>query len=244
MWEAVGVSHGLTGKPVCQDYHLLERLDNDVLAIAVSDGAGSALHAEIGSETACRAAIGFLKDTHSNRKLYDENALDIVLAGVKAARKAVEEEASRRKLPVRDFSATFVLVLSIGSTVTVAQVGDCMVVAETQTGEVIALTTPSRGEYANETTMLTSADALKSINSFQCCEPIQCIAVMTDGLLPITTIAPFYRPSVKTFPGLFAYSKGWSNREEAIAELTGFLTSDRVQQGTGDDLTLVLARRR
>ena len=58
--SATGTSHQRGNKP-CQDFCLSSILPGGMLVSAVADGAGSASHAEIGAETACRALIAFLE---------------------------------------------------------------------------------------------------------------------------------------------------------------------------------------
>ena len=245
-WEAIGVSRAMAGKPVCQDSHVIEHLDGGAVAIAVADGAGSAAHAEVGSSVAARAAAASLKAAWERAAVCASDTCDpaeAVRAAVTAARAAVEAEAKRMRVTPRDLSTTLVVVLACGSGAAAAQVGDCMAIAELEDGAALALTIPMRGEYVNETTMLTSADALEQMQVYVTSDPVKCVAATTDGLLPVCTVMPFHRPFAATFRRLFGFAATWDDRTRAAAELDGFLASDRIQSATGDDLTLVLARR-
>ena len=66
MWTSVnakikGISHIKSGTP-CQDYNI--SCDNgDTYAIILSDGAGSALHSEIGANIVCEALKAYVRNT-------------------------------------------------------------------------------------------------------------------------------------------------------------------------------------
>lgn len=137
-------------------------------------------------------------------------------------------------------STTLIVVVATQNLVTVAQIGDGMVFVADGANQILRLTAPQRGEYSNETHMLTSVSALEEVEVVTWSEPITGIAAMTDGLLPITTTLPDYQPFAPFFTNLFTYFRKIADPQEAEAKLRSFLLSDRVQNGTGDDLTLVV----
>lgn len=78
----------------------------------------------------------------------------------------------------------------------------------------------------------------------ECTEPLAFVAASTDGLLPVTTQLPLYKPFVPFFEGMFGFATKAEDATSASARLETFLLSERVQSRTGDDLTLVLLVRR
>jgi hypothetical protein len=74
-------------------------------------------------------------------------------------------------------------------------------------------------------------------------EPVQAVAVMTDGLLRLVLDMNRNQPHRPFFQPLLAFAAQVSDPGEANAQLTAFLGSERVNARTDDDKTLVLAAR-
>lgn len=243
MWHTIGLSVAYPAKPVCQDAHRWLCLAEDTLLITVADGAGTAPLAEVGSEIACRASLDFMV-THAPKETLPKSEKEwrnLIHASLRAALDALQKEAEARQAPLSYLSTTLIVAVATPEGVVVGQVGDGMVFVADGNGEIVGLTAPDRGEYSNETCMLTSASALETVQFAVWQSPVTGIAATTDGLLPITTTLPFYKPYAPFFTNLFAFLRKTADPTEAETKLRGFLLSDRVQNGTGDDLTLVLA---
>lgn len=121
-----------------------------------------------------------------------------------------------------------------------AQVGDGAIVLGAD-GSYRAVTWPTSGEYANETTFIT-ADAFE--DAFECVRwqgPVREVALLTDGLQRLalnyanrSVHAPFFAPM---FQALLA-----AEAPDLLGpELERFLDSPAVNERTDDDKTLVLA---
>jgi len=243
MWRTIGLSVAPPIKPVCQDANRWQSLDADTLLMTVADGAGTAARAKIGADVASRAALDYMTEhADATNPLNRPERWPIVLHGaLESAIVALRTEAEKHSVPLDHYATTLIGVIATPDLVVVAQVGDGMVFIVDTEGAILRLTIPQRGEYSNETCMLTSLFALDNIQTAVWQEPITGIAAMTDGLLPITTTLPFYKPYSPFFTNLFTFLRNTEDREEAHRKLKGFLLSDRVQNGTGDDLTLLLA---
>jgi hypothetical protein len=214
--------------------------------MTVADGAGSALLAEIGSTLASRHAQEYVRNQWTAATLpVDEKGWQSLLRdAIASARKILIEEAARRGVPLQSLATTLIIALTMPESVVVAQIGDGMTIVADAFGEIAALTLPDRGEYSNETTFLTSRSALESISFIVWKGKATGTAVMTDGLLPVTTILPLYQPFAPFFKSLFAFLRTSTDDNEAQAMLYRYLLSDKVQEGTADDLTLVVAVRK
>ena len=229
----VGRAHVEADIP-CQDSSAyLVCPDTDTLIAAVADGAGSAVHSELGAQTATAVFLS------SARTLLSEgnSPPQALEAAFDEARCAVADLA-KDPADVSDYATTLLAVIWTDEGLIAAQVGDGMIVVD---GEGVI--EPDTGEYANETRFITSTDASPSICARE--GAVVRLAMMTDGLQNIalhygdgrhTPHAPFFDP-------LFRWLAEQDDEEEACARLGSFLESDRVRERTHDDLTLLLAIR-
>lgn len=246
-WQTVsasvcGSSHEKSGLP-CQDRHCVEALADDVLLIAVADGAGAAAYAEEGATLAVQAAVNCLSfNCERLRSGGDDAEWEAVLRmAVEEAREAVLAAATKRETEARQFASTLIVVIARADVVACTQVGDGGVVVWGSDGQLIALTIPQSGEYLNETTFLTSDDALETLQSLVWRGPVTGLAAFSDGLQMLCLKLPEGIPHAPFFAPLFRFAESGRDANETRAQLENFLRSTKIRQFTDDDLTLVLA---
>jgi hypothetical protein len=218
----------------------------DVLLVAVSDGAGSARHPEIGAQTAVAAALAYLQANPAP----DGAGL---VASVQAA---LISEAARLVAPLSALSCTLLVARVDADGAFFGQIGDGAIV--TLDSGLDLVFAPHKGEHTNETRFVTAVDAASHLQTRRTAAPVA-FAVLTDGLerlaLDLTTLIPFrpfFDPLFAALRGLGPDSSGSPALEGALgdaeaelsAELAAFLASPRVADATGDDVTLVLCARR
>ncbi|MEI6441678.1 MAG: PP2C family serine/threonine-protein phosphatase [Nostocales cyanobacterium ELA583] len=237
-----GTSHS-KNQQLCQDAHHWQLLANNVLVIAAADGAGSAKLSKVGSMIAVETAIEYLsRQEITSDTLANDNFLHYLLTNAMlVARNAIETEADVCNHQPHDLATTLILMIATPQIVAVAQVGDGLAVARNSMGNLIALTIPSSGEYINETTFLTSADALETAQIKICREEIVNVGVITDGLQMLALNMIVGEPHKPFFFPLFEFVANAEDRTLAKEHLMRFLSSEKITQRTDDDLTLVLA---
>jgi hypothetical protein len=125
--------------------------------------------------------------------------------------------------------------------VAAAQIGDGMAVAKNRQGNLIALTLPNNGEYINETTFLTSLDAIDTAQMRLWREEIVNVGVLTDGLQMLALNMVVGEPHKPFFFPLFDFVENVEDKTLAKEQLVRFLGSERITQRTDDDLTLIIA---
>ncbi|MGB3420888.1 MAG: PP2C family serine/threonine-protein phosphatase [Dolichospermum sp.] len=244
-----GTSHA-KNQQLCQDAHHWQLLANNVLVIAVADGAGSAKLGKVGSMIAVETAIEYLslQEITSDTLANDDFLRNLLTNTILVARKAIETEADECKNQPHDLATTLILMIATPEIVAVAQIGDGLAVAKNGAGKLMALTMPNNGEYINETTFLTSPHGLETVQLNLWREEITNVGVLTDGLqmLALNMIVgdsgnvtaiphkPFFMP-------LFEFVHNAEDKILAKEQLHRFLSSERITQRTDDDLTLVLA---
>jgi serine/threonine protein phosphatase PrpC len=237
-----GTSHQNRGQP-CQDAYHWEILPEGVLVAAVADGAGSAALGEVGATVATQTAVETIR-THKDklRSLKNDTDWQLLLTdAIKAARIAVEAEATARQVKLRDLASTLILVVATPELVAAVQIGDGAAVLGDRQGNIIALTAPQSGEYINETTFLTSPNPVEKAQMTVRKAATAQVAVFSDGLQMLALKMPECTPHTPFFAPLFRFVEGTIDQTEAKAQLEEFLRSSRVTQRTDDDLTLLLA---
>lgn len=253
--SSVGISHQRSSLP-CQDYgayRYLGSTDRPILMGAVSDGAGSARFSDIGSkvtvETALEELAGFpqfqadweerkqerfanLTNEEINRNLFSELHKTIV--------SKLTQKAQETRCELQDLACTLITFIATPDWLLAGQIGDGFIVVRDQTGTYQLLSQTQKGEYWNETTFVTSATAQEELQITWFKESPQFIAVATDGLEEValnlgnwTAHGPFFEPFEK-------FMKTTVDPEAQGTDLEDFLNSDRLNERTDDDKTLLL----
>jgi hypothetical protein len=248
-WHVVGasvqgVSHVRAGLP-CQDAHFWSEAPDGLLVIAVADGAGSAPLSEVGAATAVRTAVNEAHKRLSDGLLFCEH--DDWLAMLRAlfvqAREAVVREAALRGRPPADLATTLLLAVAAPNLIAAAQVGDGAVVARLADQNFVPVTRPQHTEYLNETTFLTSQDAIEGGQFVAWKADVTGLAVFSDGLQMLALKMPEGLPHPPFFVPILNFVSGTRDRARAEKMLKSFLQSPQIAQRADDDLTLVLAVR-
>jgi len=237
-----GTRHEQKGQP-CQDTHCWNVLPESVLVTAIADGAGSASLGEVGAAIAARTGVEAIW-THAGQLWPpedDEHWTLVLRDAVKAARMAIEVEATAREVAMRDLATTLILVAATPEVVSAAQVGDGAVVVGESEGSIIALTSPGSGDYINETTFLSTSVALDTAQVSVWHGGVAHIAVLSDGLQMLALKMPGGVPHVPFFSPLFRFVASTTDGGQAQEHLMAFLRSPRIRQYVDDDLTLLLA---
>lgn len=247
MWNVIGQAvpgtDHLRRKIRCQDTfrYCTFGKRNEWLVIAVSDGAGSARHSHLGSWITCQRLVKSARSRCRSTPITD-NAL---LALFYNAREELCRSARKKKLGLGEFACTALFALVGPESATFAQIGDGAIVYSIG-DDFPTVFWPDHGEYVNSTYFLTSDSFERHIRFMTISEPLRKIALLTDGLQSIaldyaarTGYAPFFRPMFDALNGSRCTPGFFLSRA-----LGRFLRSDRVNQRTDDDKTLVLARRR
>jgi len=247
--SAIGTSHAKVDMP-CQDAHttsiLVDSRGEEVLVIVVSDGAGSAARAEIGSQLTCSSILKSAELFLANHGEISDISCTIAHSWIRNAQKAIESRASEEGMTSRDYACTM-LVAIIGSDVAVMmQIGDGAIVVSEEDGWR-CIHWPQHGEFANTTNFLTEAYAEQRLDHEIYDRRIDEVAVFTDGIERLvlheaskTVFSPFFD---RTFPVVREAQIGGFDKNLSDS-LSQYLSAEIINERTDDDKTLVLATRR
>ena len=245
--SVTGSSHHRSGLP-CQDSSNY-RIAGEVLIAAVADGAGSATMSDVGSalaaETSVITAERLLREYHEHapHPLHETCLKRVVIGAVEETRRELCEESQRRDIEVRHLATTLLLAVHTRDILAAAQIGDGAIVVSDGLGAYVTFITPQRGEYANQTSFLTSPDAMsrlevrvERVNS----GPSR-LAMFTDGLQNLVLRASDDSPHAPFFNPVFTWMSSQPVSDDTDRKLAAFLESPRVTNRADDDLTLLLA---
>ena len=245
--SVVGTSHFRAGLP-CQD-SLSYRVAEGILIAAVADGAGSANMSDVGSalaaETSVRTAQRLLRELHDHtpHPLHETCLKRVVTDAVEDVRRELHDESQRRDVDVRQLATTLLLAVHTRNSLAAAQIGDGAMVVSDGPDAYATFITPQRGEYANQTNFLTSADAMSKLDVRT--ERLEGgparLAMFTDGLQNLVLRAADDSPHAPFFNPVFAWMLSQPDPSDTDRKLAAFLESPRVTNRADDDLTLLLA---
>lgn len=249
-----GTSHARTGA-TCQDVTACEILteanDNETLVAVISDGAGSASRAEAGAALACQLFISEMRAFFEGDRTPADLTPDFARKWMTSFQSDIQLRADAEGLKPRDFGCTFVAAVVGDEAAAFLQVGDGAIVVrshdEPGDDSYDWVFWADEGEYANQTTFLTGAEAFERLNFQTVSHRVDEIALFSDGLQRLalhfqsrTAHAPFFQ---SMFAPLHASSIN-GHATDLSASLKAFLDSPSVNERTDDDKSLILATRR
>jgi hypothetical protein len=145
---------------------------------------------------------------------------------------------------LRDFACTLLVAIVAKAQFTFWQIGDGAICFKVRGADSFNYAFwPAKGEYANVTEFVTDAKADERLQFDTGKGCIVDIAVFSDGLERLALNFKSEEVHDAFFTGLFPYlhrrSPGYS--DEIAKQMTVFLSSERVNERTDDDKTLILA---
>jgi serine/threonine protein phosphatase PrpC len=235
-----GVSH-ISSETPCQDNHKFCVLEDDWIVIAVSDGAGSASESEKGSKAIVDAVIQYFEA--EGGALTAEDVVQHVEEAVSSARDALVYLSLFEEKPLKEFSATCIVAVAHPDGICVGHVGDGGVVVREPGGRLHTVSWPTKGDYSNFTSMLSSGDWREQLRVTFLHGALADVAVFTDGIedevLEAGEGGEPWTPYPQFFDPVFDYVGAPDRDIEAAA--TAVLTSPNIREKSHDDLTVVFA---
>jgi len=229
-----------------------KRTGRPLLVVATADGAGSARKSWAGAWAACRALQGQVESLISGGR-YGENAFwsefwtgAVIERMLRSAERHVRVWSRAVNARSEDLATTLNLVVAGEDFARFARVGDGIMgySDDHSAGHWNLAIEPDFGEFAGETTFLTSPEWESRLKILALEHSPQRLFVATDGIGPIlfdsrgrAIHSPFVNPLFE------ALERSTGTGQDPSDRLVRFLASDRVSGICSDDLTLVLVRR-
>jgi Protein phosphatase 2C len=256
MWKygsssVAGTLH-LKSSTRCQDASraevVLDVSGSEVLIAAVSDGAGSAALAQLGSSLACDLFVDDVKSHIEGGSAGAISSDNFFAELVGKFRRLASGWSRAESTRMQDFACTLLAAVVWPDRAVYFQIGDGAIV-ESRRDEPDRYTVvcwPQQGEYANTTNFLTDTDAAEKVFREVKSGAIDEISIFTDGIQRLaldyrarSAHAPFFAP---LFAWLRPHGGGYSR--ELSDSLAVYLNSEKINARTDDDKTLILATRR
>ncbi len=229
----------------CQDAFGLRLVGADHVIIAVADGLGSASQSATGAHLAVSSAINqvelkLLQGAPGNQRDW----LNLFKEIFEKVHSRLEEEAAGNQRAVHDYATTLILALISPGYLVIGHIGDGAVIALDPLGALSTVSGPQNGEYINDTFPITLPNAVDIARIQAIPSDLVGLALITDGLQLLSLHQSDHTPHSPFFNPLFSQLPAIESGAVAAAKLSDFLMSPRVNNLTGDDKTLVLARRK
>ncbi|ABA24845.1 conserved hypothetical protein (plasmid) [Trichormus variabilis ATCC 29413] len=248
--SAMGTSHQIQ-KISCQDYGCYH-IFNDVIVGVVSDGAGSAKYSDIGSKLAVKTVIKCFSEINKfpnkqeelekkfSQPLSTPEVEQFFIKVVAQVLQELENHANNENYSINDLACTLLVFIATPYWLAAMQIGDGFIVVRLQDSDYQLLFEPDKGEFANETTFLTSKDVIKEMQIKVISGEQSFISASTDGLEKVAIRLRDWQPFTPFFKPLEEYLQETANPESEDHYLVNFLNSERLNTRTDDDKTLLL----
>jgi hypothetical protein len=248
-----GRSHIAAGTP-CQDSStcLLVRSTqgSHLLIAAVSDGAGSASHSDVGSKLVCSSFADEMKTFVREQGTATPIDREQVEWWLGDFRRDVACHADKLGVTQRELACTFLGAVVSPTWSAFCQIGDGGIVVSASPGEkdkaeFELVFWPEQGEYANETYFATMDDVAGHLQFRVRDTPVGEVALFTDGLQRLvlnydtrTAFAPFFQRMLQPVRRVDHVT---GEARSLSLDLGAYLGSTALSDRTDDDVSLVLA---
>jgi serine/threonine protein phosphatase PrpC len=237
--SATGSQHIQHDEEGQDSFFVGSRLDGALIAVA-ADGAGSAQHGKEGSTLAVNALVSSIVE--AVLPVSDDDWHNTMLTWLEDVRYALQARAKSQDYSLYDLSSTLLAVIVTLTHIVALQVGDGAIVIKENKNDFVFATHAFHGEYAGETIFITSDDYASSVSTAIITRQEKTdIAIMTDGLESVAIEQKANRVFAPFFTELFHFVRtSDTSTQQKCLQLTDFLSSERINQRTNDDKTLIL----
>ncbi len=190
-FSVAGKSHIANGT-VCQDAHMIKKLDNGWFVAAVADGVGSAKNSHIGSKLATQTAVEFCCEYMP----WDYNLISIksmLRTAYNYAFKKILRESEKTKQPIESYDTTLTLAIYDGKRIIYGHSGDGAIIGLTIFGDYVEITRPQKGADGISVMPLRAGYTHWKIDAYE--EDLRAVMLMTDGVLD--TLCPYLLKDVE-----------------------------------------------
>jgi hypothetical protein len=218
------------GHERCDDVCICETLGDYIIA-AVSDGAGSAEHAREGAAITCQTFL--------------ELAIPLFSGAIEPSCLVASVQKKIPSAQLESHSCTFVGAIAGPKGALILQIGDgACIVKQPSTTEFSVPIWPEETEFLNHTFFVTMADAEDHLRVHRLEEPIEQLALFTDGLQHLVLDLKTQQPHQPFFRSVFEKLASVPEQDiKASWWLERTLASDPVTKRTDDDTSIVIAKR-
>ncbi len=244
MWRVVGASvrgtsHDATGAP-CQDFSDYRQVfigNAPALIIGIADGAGSVQASDIGAREAVSYLMRKIPAAVRDVRAVNKSIAREWLVGV---RDHLASVAATAAVEFDQLACTLLAAIITEDVSVFIQVGDGTWVVQ-EDAHYRCATWPVKGEFANQTTFITSPRWADVLQCEQTSNHVSGIAGFTDGLQAVALQLSSSTAHAPFFDLMFNAVRSGNDEPSLKHALAQFLSSDAINERTDDDKSLVLA---
>lgn len=237
-----GPRHKKEGTP-CQDAWGSFPVNGGGWVITAADGLSSALHADLGAKDAVTISGETLASSLSLYKEITDKGEQIREA-VRTTRNGILSRARENERKPVCYASTLIILCYEHGTVSLGHIGDGMVVG-IRKGKSLIISSPEPGEYANETACLVQDDWEKHLRIVEFSNIEACI-IATDGCqgaLALRSEGVYIPHDPFILPLVSFVRQRMTTGIDPKADIAALLVSQRMEQLSGDDKTLIVLSR-
>ena len=233
-YEIQGKTHQTTDT-VCQD-KTFSLVKNSTTSIALADGAGSAQFSDVGAIVAVETICEYFSDNF--KEVFDNNdGIEVKRNIIMVIRGALEEKSKEIGCKITDLASTLLSVAINNNSVIAVHIGDGLI-GYVKDDNLKVVSQPITGEYLNETTFVTSSDALSNMVIVKGnTTGISGFVLMSDG-----SAESFYNRNDKTIaPAVKRLIEGTAIlTEKVIYQQIHKIFTKIITKKTGDDCSIAI----
>lgn len=214
---------------------------------AVADGAGSTTSGQTGAEIACQSFAeqieAFLQTKNASVNSLNE---DFGRRWIEFFQQRIGEVARKEKKEMREYASTFIGAVVGKSSAAFYQTGDGAAVfsADGKPASYQFAVEPLDSEYVNQTEFLTDDQAATSLRFRFIEQRIEDVILFSDGIFAVAVDFQTNQPHEPFLRPMIAPLRNGNASDGLNEKLEKFLRSEKLNEKTDDDKTIILASRR
>jgi hypothetical protein len=247
--SAIGQAH-INQNTECQDRFACRTVetaaDGEVLIAVVADGAGSTTDGQIGAQIACEIFTKEVTDFLSAKDACVKSlTADFGRLWISYFQQKIAEISQQNKKELRDYASTFVGAVIGASCAVFYQVGDGGIVfsASGVPASYRFAIAPVESEYVNVTDFVTDETAVERLRFELVEEAVEDLILFSDGIYAVAVDYQNNAPHEPFLMPMIAPLRNGNAPNGLNEKLENFLSSQKINEKTDDDKTIILASR-
>lgn len=226
---------------ICQDYHCIKKINDDLIIASVADGLGSEEHSDIASKIASEKSVEYCSKEFKNDLSTDE-VLDIIKKSFLYSLAEIEKYVKEKNDNLNQYDTTLCLVIFSKDIVFYGQSGDSGAVILQKNGIYEKLTEQQRDENGYVFPLICGEEKWV----FGSKNDIASVLLATDGVLELLFPSLLFGENPNIYVALAQYfmdnkSLGFGEiSDEEIKEKRKFFLEKLSDDQINDDKTLVV----
>jgi len=238
---ATGSSHRKQNLP-CQDCAAVDVTAQGLAVAALSDGAGTALKAELGARTTVETTLAFLKHREWPPNPSHEKVDEAFAELHDTLLLSLQQCAQKENCELDALACTLIAFVAAEHWVAALQIGDGLFLGRPAGADLRLLFKPNRGEYVNETVFVTSKSEVPQRQTLFLPSAFEFLCASSDGIERVAIKYSDWSPHEPFFSPLEEYMLTRPTAEQGQKDVREYLEREKFDARIDDDRAIVLCR--